>query len=91
MQWEPYDPTWLVVLAREQHPDLAWLPEALAACSGCCRESAAYIHFVDPGNPNRPHASGCNHMRARSGQLSPNAERRPRALVWMIRPSRGLP
>ena len=52
--WEPYDPTWLIDLAREQHPEEAWLPEALAACTRCRRESEAYIHFVDSNRPNKP-------------------------------------
>jgi hypothetical protein len=47
-KWEPYDPSALVELAREQHPEEVWLPDALAACSRGRRESEAYIHFVDP-------------------------------------------
>jgi len=52
--WEPYDPTWLIELAREQHPEEAWLPAALAACTRCRRESDAYIYFVNPDGPNKP-------------------------------------
>ena len=52
--WKPYDPTWLVELAREQLPDESWLPKALAACTTSSRESAAYIHFVNPADPNKP-------------------------------------
>ena len=53
--WEPYDPTWLVELAREQVPEEPWLPDAI---SRCCRRawrgSAAYTYFVNPDNPNKP-------------------------------------
>ena len=51
--WEPYDPTWLVELAREQHPDKPWLADALAACTRCRCGSAAYIHFVNNERPNQ--------------------------------------
>lgn len=50
--WEPYDPTWLVELARQQRPEERWLPEALAKCTRCLRESRAYFYFVDPARPN---------------------------------------
>jgi hypothetical protein len=52
--WEPYDPTWLVDLAREQVPDEPWLPTALAACRRAWRKSPAYTYFVNPRNPNMP-------------------------------------
>ena len=52
--WEPYDPTWLVDLAREQEPDEPWLPLALADCRRAWRQSEAYTYFVNPNNPNRP-------------------------------------
>ena len=29
MDWQLYDPTWLVRLAEEQKPEESWLPEAL--------------------------------------------------------------
>jgi hypothetical protein len=45
--WKPYDPAWLVELARAQLPEEPWLPAALAACTMARQESAAYIHFVD--------------------------------------------
>ncbi len=54
MQWKPYDPTWLVNLARESYPDEPWLAEALARCVRGAQESPAYIHFVDPSGPNTP-------------------------------------
>jgi len=54
MDWEPYDPTWLVDLARESYPDEPWLAAALERCTRAAHESRAYVHFVDPANPNAP-------------------------------------
>jgi hypothetical protein len=54
MEWETYNPTWLVDLARSQLPDQPWLAEALANCKACHWESPAYVHFVDPDRPNIP-------------------------------------
>jgi hypothetical protein len=52
--WKPYDPTWLVQLAKEQLPEEPWLPAAIAACTTSRQESAAYIHFVSPADPDEP-------------------------------------
>lgn len=52
--WKPYDPAWLVELAKAQHPEEAWLPAALAACTMARQESAAYIHFVNKADPDEP-------------------------------------
>jgi hypothetical protein len=53
--WEPYDPGWLVDLARQQVPDEPWLPDALTACTRVRRRSdASYIYFVDPARTNQP-------------------------------------
>jgi hypothetical protein len=52
--WKPYDPAWLVELAKEQLPEEEWLPAALAACTMARQESAAYIHFVKPADPDEP-------------------------------------
>lgn len=57
MSWAPYDPTWLVELARDQAPEHTWLPDALAACTQCCCGTTAYLYFVDPSNPNQPGAA----------------------------------
>ncbi len=54
MQWKPYDPGWLVELARESRPDEPWLAEALARCTRAAGESRAYIYFVDPAHPGEP-------------------------------------
>ena len=52
--WEPYDPGWLVELARAQEPDEQWLPVALAACRRAWQRSPAYTYFVNPSHPNEP-------------------------------------
>ena len=52
--WEPYDPTWLVELAREQAPDCPWLPAALSKCTRRRWSGAAYMAFVDSVRPNEP-------------------------------------
>lgn len=49
--WKPYDPAWLVEWARDNRPDLPWLPEALARCTRVREESRAYHHFADPDDP----------------------------------------
>jgi hypothetical protein len=49
--WTDHDPTWLVVLAREQQPDLA---DALSRCTTALVESRAYIHFVPSKSANQP-------------------------------------
>ncbi len=46
--WKPYDPTWLIEPAREQFPELDWLPDALAKCTRALRESDYYFRFSDP-------------------------------------------
>jgi hypothetical protein len=45
--WRPYDPTWLVELAREQRADRPWLAEALSRCTRAWQSHEGYIHFVD--------------------------------------------
>jgi hypothetical protein len=52
--WKPYDPTWLVELAKEQLPEEPWLPAALAKCTMARQESEAYIHFVGKSDPDEP-------------------------------------
>lgn len=56
MDWQPYDPAWLVELAREQSPDEPWLADALARCTRAAEESRAYLYFVDPADANQPGA-----------------------------------
>jgi hypothetical protein len=53
LDWKPYDPAWLVALARQQQPNLPWLGDALAACTRASLESTGYLRFVDPRNPNQ--------------------------------------
>ena len=52
--WKPYDPTWLIELAKEQLPEEAWLPAALAACTMATQESPAYVNFVKSADPEEP-------------------------------------
>lgn len=54
MEWQPYDPAWLVALARETVPGDPWLADALATCTRASQESRAYLYFVDPARPNEP-------------------------------------
>lgn len=49
MKWEPYDPGWLVELAKKQKPEIDWLPCALSKCKSYRRDSKAYIRFMDLG------------------------------------------
>lgn len=45
--WNPYDPSWLVKLAQERHPEELWLHEALNRCTQCLVEFEQYYYFVD--------------------------------------------
>ena len=66
LKWEDYDPSWLVTLARDQRPDLPWLPEAFAGCTRASSRTSRrhgrrvreviYLHFVDPERANQPGA-----------------------------------
>ncbi len=54
-QWEPYDPNWLITLAKEQMPEEEWLVRALMNCTKAKRgRSKAYLYFVDSRNANQP-------------------------------------
>lgn len=52
--WKPYDPQWLVELARAQHEDKKWLAEAFSKCTTAQTGSRPYVYFVDHSNPNKP-------------------------------------
>jgi hypothetical protein len=52
--WQPYDPTWLVGLARNQVPEEPWLPQALGTCTCHFRHDETYVYFVDDSRPNEP-------------------------------------
>lgn len=56
MDWEPYDPTWLVEWVRENVPGEPWLANALARCTHAAWGGRAYLYFVDPSNANQPGA-----------------------------------
>jgi hypothetical protein len=54
MRWEPYDPAWLVALARDSRPGEPWLAEALARCTRAAEGGRAYLCFVDPAGADEP-------------------------------------
>jgi len=61
--WEPYDPRWLVKLARKQLPDDWQLHDALAACTraqanSCCGPKICGYRFVDSLQSNQPESPG---------------------------------
>jgi hypothetical protein len=52
LPWQSFDPSWLVELAREQHPDDKALHAALAECRQA-QVQPAYIRFVSGARPNQ--------------------------------------
>lgn len=54
--WQPYDPTWLVALAKDQLPKEQWLHESLKNCTQVSGE-IPMLHFVDPYRANQPGSS----------------------------------
>ena len=57
IEWTPFDPSWLVKLAREQSPKEKWLSQALAECTHIMPSAnEATIYFVNPINANEPNA-----------------------------------
>ena len=56
MEWEPYDPTWLVEWVRKNVPGEPWLADALARCTRGAWGGRAYLYFVDPTDANQPGA-----------------------------------
>lgn len=56
MDWQPYDPAWLVEWARANRADLPWLADALARCTRAAAGGRAYLYFVDPADANQPGA-----------------------------------
>jgi len=53
LTWEPYDPIWLVELAKEQIPDQPWIAEVLTKCTRCSK-SKNHFYFVNPERSNEP-------------------------------------
>ena len=47
MEWEDFDPGWLIKLAAAQAPKEIWLQEALAKCTRQLRVDENTIYFVD--------------------------------------------
>jgi hypothetical protein len=56
MRSEPYNPDWLVALAKEQHSDKPWLADALGRSQAVVKRTKFIIHFVDPTDANKPGA-----------------------------------
>lgn len=56
LTWESYDPTWLVILAKEQYPYEPEFGEALARCIRRAEDCQSYMYFVDPKDANQPGA-----------------------------------
>jgi hypothetical protein len=56
MEWQTYDPGWLVAWTRENRPDLPWLADALARCTRGAWGGRAYLYFVDPADAGEPGA-----------------------------------
>ena len=52
LSWKPYNPAWLVELAKKaKMPAIAKaLARSIKSAKGC----PSYIYFVDPKNPNKP-------------------------------------
>lgn len=48
IEWKPYDPGWLIELAKDQSPEEPWLPEALAACTKARQVNEVIIDFIHP-------------------------------------------
>jgi hypothetical protein len=53
LDWEPYDPSWLVQWLADSRPDDP-LIEALSECTTALPEDSSrrYLRFVDPANAN---------------------------------------
>lgn len=56
MDWEPYDPAWLVDWVGANVPEEPWLADALARCTRAKWGGPAYLYFVDPADSNQPGA-----------------------------------
>lgn len=54
MNWIPYNPSWLIELARLQYPQVAWLPEALARCTHYLDQGDGYFAFVERERATSP-------------------------------------
>ena len=51
-----FHPRVLVHVAREQAPEMPWLPSALTSCGPGDWESPTYVGYVCRANPNQPGA-----------------------------------
>ncbi len=53
MEWQDYDPEWLVQLAEQQRPYERWLPDALRKCTRFYSETETYYYFVTNEKANQ--------------------------------------
>ena len=56
LNWEPYNTDWLIKIAEEQIPEEKEIINSLKKIKKGSWESRAYVHFVDPSNPNQPNS-----------------------------------
>lgn len=54
LNWETYNIDWLIKIAEEQIPEEVEIINSLKKTTKGSWESRAYVHFVDPSNPNQP-------------------------------------
>ncbi len=54
LDWQKYDPEWLVKASEERVDEYPWLPDALSKCTKALASSEYYLYFVDSKNPNKP-------------------------------------
>ena len=46
MDWQPFDSSWLIALAKQQMPNEEWLVEALGQCTQVAEDSSGtYAYF----------------------------------------------
>ncbi len=47
MDWQPFDSSWLIDLAKQQMPKETWLVEALSLCTEVAEDSSGtYAYFI---------------------------------------------
>ncbi len=47
LKWQPYDPSWLIELAKVQYADEPEFIKALEKCTTCIEEGGNLFYFVD--------------------------------------------
>ena len=54
IQGKPYDPAWLIKLAKEQLPNQPEIADALKRCTASVHKTKGCVYFVSPEAPNEP-------------------------------------